>query len=112
MHFHAANGRFVINVSGLAKHGRSHLPAPPPLLHSPLRLSFNERQKADDRNNLSASTGVRCLIGCAELVESKGGEGRGWGGSFLFIRGFGVGACIGVGGRVRGRKCFLLIDGD
>lgn len=79
MHFHAANGRFVINVSGLAKHGRSHLPAPPPssLPDSPLRLAFNERQKADDRNNLSASTGVRCLIGCAELVGSKGGEGQG-----------------------------------
>lgn len=51
MHFHAANGRFVINVSGLAKHGRSHLPAPPPppfpIPPSALRLMKDRKQMTE-----------------------------------------------------------------
>ena len=49
MHFHAANGRFVINVSGLAKHGRSHLPAPPPVSVPPSasRLMKDRKQMTE-----------------------------------------------------------------
>lgn len=35
MHFHAANGRFVINVSGLAKAWEITSPSPPCLLNPP-----------------------------------------------------------------------------
>lgn len=81
------------------------------LLLSPI-FPFNERQKADDRNNLSAGSGVKRLIGCSGLVESERGQEAGAERGPFLLNGRGCRADALAREERREKKCCSLIDGD